>query len=153
MATYRGTSSSDIFYDATTGNDTYYGYGGNDLFWHSAGNDTFYGGAGTDRVSYTNAQFGVIVDLVAGYGFDNGGGKDRYFDIENVDGSYYNDWLYGNNSDNELRGSFGQDRLYGRGGNDTLVADPTDLSVDGGTGEDTLVMFLNESRRHGNAQR
>jgi serralysin len=146
MATYKGTSNSDIFYDGTAGNDTYYGYGGNDLFWSSPGSDTYYGGAGTDRVSYTNSPVPVVVDLLAGYSYHGGqGGKDYFFDIENIDGSYFNDRLYGNNADNELRGSLGQDKLYGRGGNDTLVADSTDLMIDGGTGNDTLVMFQNDA--------
>jgi serralysin len=148
MATYKGTSNSDIFYGGTTGNDTYYGYDGDDLFWSSPGSDTYYGGAGTgDLVSYTNSQVPVVVDLLAGYSYHSGqGGKDYFFDIENIDGSYFNDQLYGNNADNELRGSLGQDRLYGRGGNDTLYADPTDLMIDGGTGNDTLVMFLNDAQ-------
>jgi Ca2+-binding RTX toxin-like protein len=146
MATYKGTSNSNTFYDGTAGDDTYYGYGGNDLFWSSPGSDTYYGGAGTDRVSYTNSPVAVVVDLLAGYSYHPGqGGKDHFFDIENIDGSYFNDRLYGNNFENELRGSLGQDRLYGRGGNDTLVADPTDLMIDGGTGNDTLVMFLNDA--------
>jgi Ca2+-binding RTX toxin-like protein len=147
MATYRGTRGSDIFYDATTGNDTYYGYDGGDLFWSSPGSDTYYGGDGEDRVSYTNSQVPVAADLLAGQSYQPGGqgGKDYFFDIENIDGSYFNDSLYGNNANNELRGSLGRDRLYGRGGSDTLYADPTDLMIDGGTGSDTLVMFLNDA--------
>ena len=149
MATYKGTSNSDTFYDGTTGEDIYHGYGGNDLFWSSPGSDTYYGGAGGgDRVSYTNSQSAVSLDLLAGSSYHPGQGarpEDYFFDIEDVDGSYFNDRLYGNNADNELRGSLGQDRLYGRGGDDTLTADPTDLMIDGGTGRDTLVMFLNDA--------
>jgi Ca2+-binding RTX toxin-like protein len=152
MATYRGTANSDYFFEGTTGDDTYYGYGGHDTFRYSTGHDTYYGGERVDRVSYINSPVAVVADLLAGYSSHPGqaGKADYFFDIENIDGSYFNDRLYGDNDINELRGSLGQDRLYGRGGPDTLYADPTDLMVDGGAGSDTLVMVLNDA---GHAQR
>jgi Ca2+-binding RTX toxin-like protein len=77
------------------------------------------------------------VNLGTGLGIDgwNGltgllalGGTDTLSNIENVEGSNFNDTLTGDGGANELRGLAGDDTLEGGPGNDTL---------DGGAGSDT----------------
>jgi len=56
-------------------------------------------------------------------------GQDKYENIEDVDGSDYNDNIYGNDEKNIISGLGGSDILDGRGGGDELY---------GGAGSDTL---------------
>ena len=65
---------------------------------------------------------GVIASLASGFGYmvDSGevADKDKYFSIENLDGGLANDFLYGNEINNRLRGNNGVDQLFGYGGDD-----------------------------------
>jgi Ca2+-binding RTX toxin-like protein len=58
--------------------------------------------------------------------------------IESVEGSLYDDVIYGNSRDNDLEGGQGDDKLYGRTGNDELSGgDQNDLIV-GAEGNDVM---------------
>jgi Ca2+-binding RTX toxin-like protein len=72
---------------------------------------------------------GVYVGLEAGTGYYGDAEGDTYLSIENVTGSNYGDWLYGNAGANVISGGKGNDLIDGRLGGDTL---------DGGDNIDTL---------------
>ncbi|WP_225767190.1 M10 family metallopeptidase C-terminal domain-containing protein [Inquilinus sp. Marseille-Q2685] len=110
------------------GNDVIYGGDGDDLIWSGAGADTLYGGAGIDTATYTDSIAAVAVDLATGTGAGGYSNLDTLVDIENVNGSQYNDTLTGNAGINVLRGTNGNDVLRGAAGADTL---------NGGVGVDT----------------
>lgn len=121
------------------GNDLLLGGGGNDILrggddddrlHGGTGNDDIDGGDGTDIVIYATSDSAVRVDLRVEFAQDTGQGLDAISNVENVEGSFYNDTLIANDSDNLLIGRTGNDSLFGFGGDDTL---------DGGEGDDTLV--------------
>ncbi|MDY0117834.1 MAG: calcium-binding protein, partial [Sulfurimonadaceae bacterium] len=75
------------------------------------------------------------------------GGEDNYKDINDIDGSAYNDTIYGNSDKNIIHGLAGNDyidgrnggnELYGGAGNDTLVSGSGDDYIDGGEDSDTV---------------
>ena len=64
----------------------------------------------------------ITVDLITGIA--QGGatlGSDRLVSIENVEGTLYDDQLFGTNLANVLQGASGADMLAGRGGADRFV--------------------------------
>ncbi len=113
-------SGDDIIYagnapdtvNSGAGNDTVFGENGPDTIFGGAGNDTLYGGHGNDT----------------------------------LDGGEGTDILYGGQSNDILIGS-GSDQLYGENNNDEirytvdLSANPSGV-VDGGSGNDTLKLYL-----------
>ena len=121
------------------GNDELDGGEGNDLLDGGGGADDMSGGAGLDTVSYARSPAGVVVTLdgVADDGIPAsppGGdrpaeGDNAGADVENVQGSRFDDSITGNASNNRLIGGAGDDVLRGGEGNDYL---------DGGHGEDEL---------------
>ena len=114
-------------------NDTLTGNSSSNKFWGGAGADTINGGAGIDTASYYYSTAGVVVSLAAGavnFGGDAEG--DVLSNIENLEGSVFNDSLFGNASANALAGGAGDDWLYGEGGADTL---------DGGDGSDSVSYY------------
>ena len=115
------------------------------------GQDLFDGGAGTDMVSYAFSKMHVVADLGTGWAErpDNGkvyigGGnyqtldRDRLENIEDLFGTTFNDYLYGDENANEIFGYKGNDLIQGRGGNDTLDGGEGDDKIDGGTGNDFI---------------
>jgi Ca2+-binding RTX toxin-like protein len=120
----------------------------------SYGNDTILGGDGADTLDYGAAARTAIV---VAFGLDglsgraSGGGTDGagsviFWDLENVNGSGFNDRISGNeranfffgfNGNDTLDGGAGNDRLEGAAGNDQYV-----FSVaPGATNADTVVGF------------
>ena len=96
---------------------------GNDTLRGLAGADTLTGGADTDTVDYAtffpaNGRIGVVVNLASGEAV--GDGTDSLAQIENVDGSSFDDRLVGNGQANRLRGAAGRDYIVGSGGQDRL---------------------------------
>ncbi len=144
MATLYGTSSNDTLI-GTTSNDSIYGY---------AGDDILDGGAGFDTAYYSDASAGISVNLLSGV-VTGGAGTDTLSNIEAISGSYYNDTLIGNNSDNTLNGgNWGQDYLSGGDGNDTLSIDSSNTYacfLSGGNGNDSLTGGKGNDEFHGNA--
>jgi Ca2+-binding RTX toxin-like protein len=144
----QGTSGADVIH-GLDGNDIVYGLAGDDRLYGDAGNDwldggagadVLDGGAGEDWVSYINSLWpsGVAVDLGLGGGSRGEAQGDTYFGIEHVQGSRYNDQLFGNAANNVLVGDGGGDMLYGRAGNDTLLGGEGHDNLDGGAGSDAL---------------
>ena len=111
------------------GDDVLRGNDGDDLMDGGFGRDHFHGGDGSDTVTYESAPTGVMVDLTSGIG-DLGASGDRYFDVENVIGSQFKDYIYGDGNNNKLEGLGGDDTIFGGRGKDT---------IDGGEGDDQLL--------------
>ena len=123
---------------ARAGNDQIFGGGGDDRFYGGSGNDTINGGGGINSVDYFDdgndtagaSINGVNVNLLTGIAIDNWGGTDILTNIQNINGSLFNDILLGDNSQNKIQGSNGNDTITGNGGND---------NIDGGNGTDVAV--------------
>jgi Ca2+-binding RTX toxin-like protein len=150
MATVSGTNASETInsLDGVTngadsifgfdGNDTIFGLGGNDAIKGGGGADAINGGSGTDTASYGDSAAGVTVNLSNGTGFGGSAQGDTLTSIENLTGSWHNDFLMGNDGNNVLTGLGGNDILKGGGGADTLFGDSGDDTLKGGGGADTL---------------
>ncbi len=113
------------------GDDRMFGGDGNDVFGDSTGRDYFSGGLGFDTLDYSSLATGRGVDvfLTRGIGGRDAAGDTYARDIENVTGSKFQDFLWGNGVDNVLSGGAGNDFLRGFAGNDTFL---------GGTGNDEM---------------
>ena len=107
-------------------NDSLTGNGEANILIGGAGEDTLVGGAGIDLADYSAADDAVKVNLTTNTHSGSDADGDDLSEIENVDGSAFNDSLTGDTADNLLQGFDGNDSLQGGAGNDTL---------DGGTGE------------------
>lgn len=106
-----------------------YGNSLDNVFYAGNGNNIINGGTGTDTVSYNYATSAVNVWLaLSGAQGTGGSGADTLTNIENLNGSAYNDTLRGNALVNRLSGGDGDDTLDGGGGADVLI---------GGLGSDT----------------
>ncbi|KPK77594.1 MAG: hypothetical protein AMJ79_02710, partial [Phycisphaerae bacterium SM23_30] len=119
-----------------SGDDLLLGGEGDDTLYGGAGDDTLKGGLNTDTVSYLYDDNGVYVELgvTATDGFGN---ADKLFDIENLEGSSFDDTLIGDGFANVLMGAGGKDTLEGLAGNDTLDGGWDDDVLTGGMGDDT----------------
>ncbi|WP_223274994.1 M10 family metallopeptidase C-terminal domain-containing protein [Tateyamaria sp. syn59] len=144
-----GQGGGDVF-NGRAGNDTLdggrdgdilYGEGGDDVIIGGAGQDYLDGGEGIDTVVYRTSASGVTVDLANGTA--TGGDADGPVQIvgrgtaiqhdilvgfENVEGSFFDDWLIGDDQMNGFSAGVGDDTLTGGAGSDLL---------DGGAGSDT----------------
>jgi Ca2+-binding RTX toxin-like protein len=122
------------------GDDYLQGEGGNDTLLGGDGFDTLDGGDGSDTASFQDASEGVYISLYslpksAPDGIRYG---DVLYNIENLQGSRFNDNLQGDNAANILSGDLGQDDLYGNDGADTLLGGQKHDQLFGGDGKDSL---------------
>ena len=111
------------------GDDALRGGGSDDILDGGPGEDRLNGGAGSDTAVYRNSNEAVTVNLEAGTGAGGHAEGDELADVENIEGSVYDDVLTGADGANRLDGSSGNDVLEGGAGADRL---------DGGAGEDWL---------------
>jgi len=147
------TSYKSPYVDGTNENDVLYGNSADNFLYANAGDDTLmgdlgadelHGSNGVDTADYRYSTSAVKVDLETGLGKGGYAHSDRLVGIENVTGSSYGDWLYGDDDNGEtaggnvLDGRAGNDHLYGRAGNDTLLGGNDDDFLDGGDGADVL---------------
>jgi Ca2+-binding RTX toxin-like protein len=133
--------------DGAVGSDDLLGRGGDDDLRGGAGDDSLDGGAGADILnggrgvdlaSYLDAAAGVTVNLAVTGPQDTGGaGVDTLVDIENLQGSAFDDLLTGSKKANVLSGSLGADSLEGGKGDDILDGGEGADSLNGGAGLDT----------------
>jgi Ca2+-binding RTX toxin-like protein len=141
MAKVYGTNLPDILdglFDGVTddadtifgfgGNDWIFGQGGDDILQGGDGADILNGGDGVDTANYGDSPMGVIVNLATGNGSGGTAEGDTLINIENITGSWFNDFLAGNYKANVLSGGWGNDSLNGGAGADIL---------NGGAGFDT----------------
>lgn len=160
----RGTDGFDALF-GLRGADRLWGGAGTDTLWGGEGNDSLYGGegadvliggigadfldggAGFDWVTYSDAEEGVVVSLVAGAqaGWAEG---DTLLNIEAVVGSKYDDVLTGSRGANTLNGGAGNDMLDGSNGNDVLIAGSGDDTLLGGSGSDTFEFYASTRNSH-----
>ena len=137
--------SGDDMINGSAGDDFLRGYGGNDTIFGGAGSDVMDGGDGDNWASYARDPSGVHVNLKQGRAIDgwdssddpDSGGTDVLSNINNVEGSNFDDGLIGNDKDNRLNGRGGDDLLDGGAGNDTL---------DGGAGVDTVLIHATRAQ-------
>ncbi len=143
-----GSKFDDVLY----GNDdvnVISGLGGNDTLTGIYGTDILDGGKGSDTASYDASSSAVVVDLFKPWLNTDSATGDVFISIENLDGSSFDDHLYGNHANNTLRGSSypmspsGNDQLFGRKGNDKLYGLDGNDTLTGGKGADTFVFNTN----------
>lgn len=122
--TLDGNGGSDKL-EAKDGNDFVLGGAGDDSqLVGGAGGDYIAGGAGTDFVSYIDSLEGVTVTLDGQPGDGAPGENDNLQgDLENIEGSNFNDYLEGSGGPNRLMGRELDDELVGLGGPDVLQGD------------------------------
>ena len=135
--TISGLAGDDTIY-ALGGNDTISGGSGNDWIWGGSGADDIDGGSGIDRAYYWDSDAGVIVSLVTGEGSGGTAEGDTLTGIDGLLGSFYDDTLVGNETQNELFGWCGNDILKGGGGDDFLAGEAGHDTLTGGAGADIL---------------
>jgi Ca2+-binding RTX toxin-like protein len=150
-----GDDSDNAFIRTGLGGDIIDGRGGDDSFLLDNAVLSIDGGDGTDIVSFWNfvsvldpanqsiqrsdRSNGVHVDLTQGLIVDDGiGGQTQLYNIENAQGTNFDDTLIGDSGSNSLFGSFGNDFLDGRDGNDLLVSGSGNNTLLGGRGDDRL---------------
>lgn len=158
--TINGDAGNDIIHgglggdtlDGGAGNDEVYGDGGNDIIFDDGGNDIINGGAGTDTLNYSNATTYVTVDLRIIIAQSTRVGTDTISNIENLQGSNFNDQLKGSSGTNIIYGGTGADQIWGYGGTDRLYgeagaddfwvsgADAYGVIYDGGADYDEIQM-------------
>lgn len=134
--TLNQTKGNDYYtYEAKEGDDVIRLYMGNVL--GGAGNDTIERIASTDwwrsvSAAYWDSPASVTVDLQAGYAEDGWGTRDTLINVNNINGSWNGDKLYGNQADNVINTGGGSNVVDGRGGNDTVYLPNPDakLSMD-----------------------
>lgn len=111
--------------------------------------DRIDGGRGRDVLSYAGGSRGVTVDLAAAGPQGGTPEQDDVAGVEDVEGGFGPDRLFGDDADNVLIGDFGDDLVVGRGGDDVLVGFRNTGGIgpdrgaedvlDGGAGSDRLV--------------
>ncbi|VAW23184.1 hypothetical protein MNBD_ALPHA11-292, partial [hydrothermal vent metagenome] len=92
---------------------------GNDEIYAATGADQIDGGGGEDLVSYSVSSAAVDVDLGANTASGGYAEGDVLSNIENLEGSRFDDNLVGNADDNILTGLAGADQIDGGAGTDT----------------------------------
>ncbi|MFM9864171.1 MAG: beta strand repeat-containing protein, partial [Micropepsaceae bacterium] len=115
------------------------GQGGDDRLVGRGGADALDGGGGTiDIADYAASAAAVIVDLQTGTGSGGDAAGDTLLNVEGLEGSAFNDQLFGDANANRLLGNGGADFIQGRGGADNIQGGDGDDWLDGGTGGDTI---------------
>jgi Ca2+-binding RTX toxin-like protein len=143
-----GTSGNDANLTGTSGNDFIYGFDGNDTLRSSEGIDYYDGGNGIDLISFATAAHGAHIDLSANKIYDDGYGNiEDIINIEDVEGTAYDDLIIGNALNNVFYGAGGNNTIYGGAGNDTFFTgvgndiaygEAGDDNISGGAGDDIL---------------
>jgi Ca2+-binding RTX toxin-like protein len=134
------------------GGDVLIGGAGGDTLLGCRGNDYLDGRAGLDAAGFydtTVSTSGVVVDLAAGYGYNEAAGWDsivfagpagaQISTIEQVQGSPYDDDITGDGQVNYLDGREGHDVVRGGDGHDKVRGNLGNDSLYGGNGDDRLL--------------
>ncbi len=133
-----GNGGHDVL-SGDAGNDTLSGGAGEDYLMGGAGNDSLDGGADADWAGYDDATAAVKVDLNLTTAQNTlGGGTDTLKNIENLQGSAFNDTLLGNSAVNYLHGGAGNDSLFGANGDDHFDGGAGNDTLNGGNGDDVV---------------
>jgi serralysin len=121
------------------GNDNISGAGGNDILIGGAGADQLVGGAGFDTADYSASAVAVRVNLGSSQGLGGDAEGDRFFTIEAVIGSAFDDRFTGSANGDTFRGGGGIDTLLGQNGDDVLDGGTGADNLNGGNGNDHLI--------------
>lgn len=108
------------------------------IFLATSAADSFDGGDGIDTVNYALSDQAVSIDLKNGTASGGYAEGDVLTSIENLVGSAYDDYLLGDNNDNDIRGGAGADEIRGYDGADTLSGDGGDDTIYGYDGDDVI---------------
>ncbi len=143
------------------GEDTLDGGTGSDLFlsYSICDGDTIYGGEGDyrDNASWTKLEEPVAARLDTGLAGHPAGGQpdcsgggqaDHLQSIEDLEGTRFGDFFYGDGVNNQLLGHLGADSYFALAGEDTILANSadSDLVIDcGGNPGDTAFIDLPSS--------
>jgi Ca2+-binding RTX toxin-like protein len=115
----------------SAGNDALIGDDSANVIEGGAGADWLSGLGGIDTLSYaSSAGVGVAVNLQSGYAANGDAQGDTILGFENVTGSRFADWIFGDDGVNVINGGAGNDVLMGGAGADALI---------GGAGIDTAI--------------
>ena len=120
-----GHAEGDVLYDIENLRGSAYA----DILEGDGNANNLDGGAGTDWLSYRGSDAGVTVKLAENSGTGGHAEGDVITNVENLEGSDYNDVLGGNGAANHLKGGAGNDGLWGSSGDDIL---------EGGAGADRM---------------
>jgi Ca2+-binding RTX toxin-like protein len=160
-------SSEDNLIGGLSGNDRILGEGGNDTLiggdgssMTGAGSDRLFGGDGNDRLEVSAGDFadgGADIDTIVFANFNPAGAIGVTFslditgeqntgiagvltarNIENVEGTSFNDRIWGDGRPNQINGNTGDDTLTGGGGADTLNGGAGNDVIRGGAGADRI---------------
>jgi Ca2+-binding RTX toxin-like protein len=130
------------FNDTLTGNNNSNNYisggDGADTLNVTLGNDTLDGGTGIDTVSFISITNSVTVALNIDTSQFFTGGYIKFLNIENLNGTIYNDRLTGSSGDNIILGGAGNDTINGFWGDDTIDGGSGNDSLDGSDDNDTV---------------
>uniref|UniRef100_UPI00138E45E7 calcium-binding protein n=1 Tax=Parvularcula oceani TaxID=1247963 RepID=UPI00138E45E7 len=136
-----GSAFNDILIGSEADN-ILFGDEGADFLNGRGGADILNGGGGVDKASYYNSLAAVNINLSSGLGSGGDAEGDLLNNIEQVDGSAFNDTLIGSGDADQLFGGEGADDLYGLGGADTLLGGRGSDDLDGGAGADVYLFRL-----------
>ena len=121
------------------GNDNHlHGGEGHDTLVGGGGADLLDGDEGLDWASYLDSTVGVLANLATGEGDGGTAEGDTLVAIENLEGSIYADFLFGDAGVNVLTGRDGNDFLSGGGTHDSLFGGNHNDTLKGGGGADYL---------------
>jgi len=143
-----GNAGNNLLF-GNAGADTLDGGAGNDSLDGGAGDDRLIGGSGTDIIDYSRLSGAISFNLASGTASGSGIGTDTLVDIEgavggsgadSVLGNAGNNLLFGNAGADTLDGGAGSDNLYGDAGNDMLIADGSGDYLNGGDGDDVILL-------------
>ena len=137
--TFFGGGGADNF-DGLGGDDEIRGEAGDDILTGDAGDDMLIGGEGSDTADYSD-EFGVngvLINISNGRFTDSFGDQDTFVSIENVNGTDFDDTIFGNGQNNTFIGGLGADALNGKGGDDNIQGGAGNDVLVGGTGDDVI---------------
>jgi serralysin len=138
----RGNAGADTL-DGGAGDDVLEGGLGNDLYWGVTGADQVNEGAGggadtlvatTSLFLPSNIEVAIIADRVSDISLTGGAADDVLI------GNSRANFLSGDMGDDTLNGIAGDDEIYGGGGNDLLISRTGALLLDGGAGDDVILI-------------
>lgn len=131
--TLDGGAGSDVL-EGGLGNDLYLGITGADLVDEGAGGGADTLVATTSLLLAPNVEVAIIADRVTDISLTGGAAEDRLI------GNSRANFLSGDAGHDTLNGIAGDDEIYGGGGNDLLISRTGALLLDGGAGDDVILI-------------
>ena len=120
------------------GEDTIYGGDHDDVLEGGSSGDEIYGGGGSDTASYQGSNASVTIHLDLGIASGGHATGDTLTAIEDIEGSEFDDYIWGDGKSNTLTGRDGGDALHGEGGIDYLHGGDGADYLWGGAGADEI---------------